>query len=161
MHYNFVDSELFQARVREGLFLEHAQVFGHYYGTSREWVTQRLDFGIDVILEIDWQGARQVRERIAGTIGIFILPPSREALAARLRERNQDSADVVKQRLRDASDDMSHFSEFDYVVVNDDFATALNELRMIVLVSRLRRTVQAQRHHELLAALLASNNAFQ
>lgn len=161
VHYNFIDAESFQARVREGLFLEYAQVFGHYYGTSRVWVTQRLRSGIDVILEIDWQGARQVRERITGSIGIFILPPSRDALETRLRGRDQDSPEVVQRRLRDAGNDMSHFEEFDYIVINDDFATALNELRMIVLVSRLRCSVQAQRHHELLSALLASPNSFE
>jgi guanylate kinase len=156
MHYNFIDVETFQAHARKGLFLEHAQVFGHYYGTSREWVMQRLRSGTDIVLEIDWQGARQVRERIAGSIGMFILPPSRAALEARLRARDQDSPQVMRRRLKDASNDTSHFKEFDYVVINDDFPTALNELRMIVQVSRLRCSMQAQRNHELLSALLAS-----
>lgn len=159
MHYNFIDAESFQAHAREGLFLEYAQVFDHYYGTSREWVAQRLCSGTDVVLEIDWQGARQVRERIAGTIGIFVLPPSREALEARLRGRDQDSPPVVQRRLKDARDDMSHFAEFDYVVVNDDFATALHELRMIVQVSRLRSSIQAQRRQDLLSALLTPTDS--
>jgi guanylate kinase len=161
VHYNFIDADSFQARAREGLFLEYAQVFGHFYGTSRVWVAQQLRSGIDVILEIDWQGARQVRERITGSIGIFILPPSPEVLEARLRGRDQDSPEVVQRRLKDASNDMSHVEEFDYMVINDDFATALNELRMIVLVSRLRCSAQAQRHRELLSALLASPNTFE
>jgi len=161
VHYNFTDAESFQAHAQEGLFLEHAQVFRHYYGTSREWVTQRLRSGIDVVLEIDWQGARQVRERATESIGIFILPPSRQALEARLRHRAQDSPEVLQQRLREAGNDMSHFKEFDYVIINDDFATALNELRMIVQVSRLRCCVQTQRNHELLSTLLASPNAFE
>nr|MBS0019430.1 guanylate kinase [Gammaproteobacteria bacterium] len=161
VHYNFIDAESFQARARDGLFLEYAQVFHHYYGTSREWVTQRLRSGVDVVLEIDWQGARQVRERTTESIGIFILPPSRQALETRLRHRAQDSPEVVQQRLREASNDMSHFKEFDYVIINDDFATALNALRMIVQVSRLRCCVQAQRNHELLSRLLASPSSFE
>lgn len=161
VHYNFIDSERFRTQVREGVFLEHAQIFGHYYGTSREWVMQRLQAGVDVVLEIDWQGARQVRERLAESIGIFILPPSRQALEDRLRDRGQDAPEVMERRLRDAANDMAHFKEFDYVVVNDDFATALNELRMIVQVSRLRCAVQARRQQELLAALLASPNTIE
>lgn len=155
IHYNFIDKEGFHALASRGLFLEYAQVFDHYYGTSREWVMQRLHSGIDVVLEIDWQGARQVREHMPDSIGIFILPPSRQALESRLRDRDQDPAGVIQRRLRDTGKEIAHYDEFDYLVINNHFATALEELRMIVLASRLRREVQRQRHCELLATLLA------
>lgn len=130
--YFFVTAEEF-ARLRDAdAFLEHAQVFDNSYGTNREQVELALASGVDVILEIDWQGARQVRERMPDCETIFILPPSREALEQRLRSRRTDSDDVIARRLRDAVTDMSHWREFDYVVVNDDFDRALAELTRIV-----------------------------
>ena len=130
--YHFVDRDTFRKLIQAGDFLEYAQVFDHYYGTSRTQVLEQLDKGLDVILEIDWQGAQQVRRAIANTVSIFILPPSRQALEDRLVSRKQDSEEVVKRRLQDAMTEISHYDEFDYVVVNDDFDATLNEMLAII-----------------------------
>lgn len=154
-HYYFVTPAAFAAMMAEGVFLEHAQVFGNRYGTSRTAVQTQLEAGLDVILEIDWQGARQVREQMPDSCGIFILPPSREALRQRLANRGQDSLDVIEQRMAAALNEMSHYGEFDYLVINDDFATALHNLRAILIAHRQRRAVQMERHKELLGLLLS------
>lgn len=159
--YHFIDVARFQTMAEEGLFLEYAQVFDHYYGTSRDWVMQRLHAGTDVVLEIDWQGARQVRAQIPQSVGIFILPPSRPALETRLRGRKQDTPEIIERRLREATRDMSHFEEFDYLIINDNFALALNELRVVILAQRLQCSRQAVRHRPLLAKLLESPSGFQ
>jgi len=130
--YHFVDQDTFRKLVQAGDFLEYAQVFDHYYGTSRSQVSKQLDKGLDVILEIDWQGAQQVRRAMANTVSIFILPPSRQALEQRLISRKQDSEEVVKRRLQDAMTEISHYDEFDHVVVNDDFDTTLKEMLAII-----------------------------
>lgn len=130
--YWFVPAEEFRALIERGAFLEHAQVFDNYYGTAREPVERELAAGRDVILEIDWQGARQVRRAMPECRSIFILPPSRAELEKRLRARGTDSDAVIARRLRDAVEDMSHYREFDHVVVNDDFASALDALERIV-----------------------------
>jgi guanylate kinase len=130
--YHFDTVENFRALIARGEFLEHAQVFDNLYGTSRVFVEQRLAAGQDVVLEIDWQGARQVRSALPGCVTIFILPPSRPALAQRLATRGTDAPQVIERRLRDAAADMSHYAEFDYVIVNDDFAHAVHDLRRIV-----------------------------
>ena len=130
--YHFISVEDFRALRERGAFLESAQVFDNFYGTGRETVERLLVAGSDVVLEIDWQGARQVRAAMPECATIFILPPSRAALAERLRKRQTDSADVIARRLRDAVGDMSHWSEFDYVVVNDDFERATGDLGRIV-----------------------------
>jgi guanylate kinase len=130
--YYFVSVEEFERLVREGQFLEHARVFDNYYGTGREPVEARLAKGQNVVLEIDWQGARQVRAALPECATIFILPPSRRALEERLRARNTDSEEVIQRRLRDAVGDMSHWKEFDYVVVNDDFERAVSELERVI-----------------------------
>ena len=130
--YHFISVEEFRALRERGAFLESAQVFDNFYGTGRETVERLLVAGSDVVLEIDWQGARQVRAAMPECTTIFILPPSRAALAERLRKRQTDSADVIARRLRDAVGDMSHWSEFDYVVVNDDFERATGDLGRIV-----------------------------
>jgi guanylate kinase len=130
--YFFVDADKFRRMAADGEFLEHAQVFDYHYGTPRDQVQQTLASGQDLILEIDWQGARQIRAAMPQAIGIFILPPSRTALEERLRARRTDSPDVIARRLRDAVADMSHWNEFDYVIVNDSFDQALTELRSIV-----------------------------
>jgi guanylate kinase len=130
--YHFVSPERFIALVAEGGFLEHAEVFGNRYGTSRAEVERRLAAGHDVILEIDWQGAQQVRAARPGTASIFILPPSVDALQQRLTGRQTDSAEVIARRLAEARGDMSHWSEFDYVVVNDVFEQTLGELQRIL-----------------------------
>lgn len=130
--YFFVSVPAFEALVARGAFLEHARVFDHYYGTSRERVEQLLAAGNDVVLEIDWQGARQIRAALPESITIFILPPSRRALEERLTRRQTDSADVIARRLRDAVGDMGHYGEFDYVVVNDRFEQAVEDLESIL-----------------------------
>lgn len=130
--YHFVTIQRFEELVGEGAFLEHARVFDNYYGTGARQVAERLAFGSDVILEIDWQGARQVRAAMPACVSIFILPPSREALQQRLRERRTDSPEVIERRLRDAVADMEHYREFDFVVVNDRFEQAVRELESIL-----------------------------
>ncbi len=153
--YHFVSVERFREMIAAEGFLEYAPVFDNYYGTSRGALDAAFGAGYDVILEIDWQGARQVRSRAPGCTSIFVLPPSREALEQRLRNRRTDSDEVIARRLRDAVDDMSHYAEFDYVVVNDDFEAALGELRRIVAgeAGDLRADRPALR--PLLAGLLA------
>lgn len=131
-HYFFVARPDFEQLVEANAFLEHAEVFDNFYGTSLEQVEQALGAGEDVILEIDWQGARQVRARLPEAQSVFILPPSRDALETRLRNRKTDSDEVIARRLRDAVADMSHWNEFEYVVVNDDFDRALDDLARIV-----------------------------
>ena len=130
--YFFVTNPEFDRMVAEGAFLEHARVFDNQYGTSKGQLQQKLAAGHDVILEIDWQGARQVRVALPGCRTIFILPPSRAALAQRLNDRRTDSPEVIARRLADAVSDMSHYGEFDYVVVNDDFGRAVDELAAII-----------------------------
>ncbi len=155
-HYHFVSLARFEAMIAEGAFLEHAHVFGNRYGTSRAAVLALLEAGQDVILEIDWQGARQVQTRMAdGGVTIFILPPSREALRQRLANRGQDRPEIIDQRMAAALDELSHYAEFEYLVINDDFATALEALRAIVIANRQRRAAQLERQQELLRALLS------
>ncbi len=130
--YHFVSVPQFQELIAQGQFLEHARVFDNFYGTSGAFVEAQLAAGHDVLLEIDWNGARQVRAALPSCVSIFILPPSRAALAERLAKRATDSAQVIARRLQDAAADMSHYDEFDYVIVNDDFAHALSDLRRIL-----------------------------
>ena len=154
-HYHFVTPATFEAMIAQGEFLEYAQVFDNYYGTSRAAVQTQREAGLDVILEIDWQGARQVRERMPDSPGIFILPPSREALRERLTGRGQDPVEVIERRMAAALDELSHYAEFDYLVINDDFATALDALRAILIAHRQRRVLQIERQRELLQLLLS------
>jgi guanylate kinase len=130
--YHFVSEERFQEMVANHEFLEHAQVFDHCYGTGVRTVQEALSNGEQLLLEIDWQGARQVRSRIPEAISIFILPPSRAALEQRLKARSTDSAEVIQRRLRDAAEDLGHWREFDYVVINDQFEQAIEDLQAIV-----------------------------
>ncbi len=153
-HYNFVGAAQFQQMIDAGEFFEHALVHGDFKGTARQSVEPQLAAGLDVLLEIDWQGARQVRKRMPEALSVFILPPSRQALESRMRSRGQDSEDVIARRLAAAREEMSHFDEFDYLVINDDFQTAVGEMQSIFLASRQRRVVQSQRHAALLGALL-------
>jgi guanylate kinase len=155
LDYYFVDRDTFCALVQEGVFLEHAKVFDYHYGTSRYAVLEQLRAGADVILEIDWQGARQVRAGSLDAHSIFILPPSRETLRQRLIKRGQDDPDVIEGRMRDAVNQIVHYNEFDYIVVNDDFDKALNALRAIVVANRQRREVQETRQHNLIQNLLS------
>lgn len=151
--YHFVTVEEFEAMKARGEFLESALVHGNYYGTSRVWIEEQMSIGNDVLLEIDWQGARQVRERFAGTVGIFILPPSIEALEWRLHHRGTDSEQTITRRLLGAGAEMAHAPEFEYVIINEDFDVALSQMRAVVIASRLAYGQQAVRHRDTLAAL--------
>jgi guanylate kinase len=154
--YHFVDLATFEAMVDAGAFLEHARVFDNHYGTSRPAVEQQLSDGQDVILEIDWQGARIVREMMPESIRIFILPPSRAALRERLQDRGQDDDAVIERRMRDAISEMSHYDEYDYLVFNDVFERALEDLIAILRSCRLRLAQQLQGQADLLRTLLES-----
>ena len=155
VHYHFVDRECFLKMVEDGDFLEHAQVFDNFYGTSQSAVEAQLKAGQDVILEIDWQGAEQVRRLMPGCETVFILPPSREELERRLRGRGQDSDEIIARRMRDAEAEMSHYPEFEYLVINEVFDEALEELKAIFLANRQRLARQQAEHEDLLRALLA------
>lgn len=154
-HYNFVSAEEFQRMIDAGDFFEYARVHGDWKGTARQSVEPQLCAGRDVLLEIDWQGARQVRAQVPDAVGVFILPPSRDALEERMRKRAQDSEAVIRQRLAAAREEMSHYGEFDYVIVNDVFERAVDEMHAIFTASRLRRERQVARHGKLISALLA------
>jgi guanylate kinase len=156
VHYHFVDRTEFEVLIEEGAFFEHAEVFGNYYGTSKVVIEQTLRQGIDVFLDIDWQGARQVKAQIPDTATIFVAPPSKEELKRRLTERGQDSAEVIEQRMTKAVAEISHYHEFDFVVVNDNFTAALSELDAIVTTRRLRKEKQIIRHQQLFDNLLGS-----
>ncbi len=157
VNYHFVDEAQFASMMERGDFLEHARVFGNFYGTSQVWVQQQLDQGRDVILEIDWQGAQQVKRLIPDTIGIFIAPPSRATLEQRLTGRGQDDAATIANRMSQAIEEISHYIENDFLVVNDVFDQALDELHAIVSAQRLRMARQQQVHESLLGELLASS----
>lgn len=154
VNYHFVQPQAFQALVEQGAFFEHAQVFGNFYGTSRLAINQRLEAGIDVILEIDWQGAQQVRQQQPDAIGIFILPPSLQALRERLNGRGQDSAEVIEGRMQQAISEMSHWHEYDYLLINDDFSQALSELKAVFVAKRLELAKQRLNNAALLTELL-------
>jgi guanylate kinase len=156
-HYHFIGRDEFQRMIDAGDFFEHALVHGDWKGTARQSVEPQLAAGRDVLLEIDWQGARQVREQVPDAVSIFILPPSRAALEERMRKRGQDSEAVMAQRLAAAREEMSHFDEFDYVIVNEHFDTAVAEMCAIFVASRLRRQAQMERHAGLIAALLSED----
>ena len=151
--YHFTDLSTFTGMIADGAFLEHAQVFDNFYGTAEAAVREQLAVGDDVILEIDWQGAR--RDRFADACSIFILPPTPEALRQRLEERGQDDPAVIDRRMGDAQSEMSHYAEYDYLLVNDRFDDAVEELRAIVLCRRLTQARQAVRLAAQLGRLLA------
>ncbi len=153
-HYHFIDVATYQQMVKDNAFVEHAQVFDNFYGTSQTALENKLSEGMDVILEIDWQGARQVRERMQ-TTSVFILPPSKAALRERLQGRATDSEEIIARRMSDAISEMQHYGEYDYIVVNDDFETALAEIKAIVTSSRLHESRQKAHLAPLLAQLLA------
>ena len=152
--YHFLDKDAFLSMVEHSAFLEHAKVFDNYYGTSQQHVEQQLLSGKNVILEIDWQGARQVRRLMQESQSIFIIPPSREALRERLQNRGQDADDIIDRRMQDAVNEMSHYAEFDYLIVNDDFDQALHELKCIIKVNGLRQIRQEHNLEKLLIELL-------
>jgi guanylate kinase len=154
-HYHFVSAREFEAMVEAGDFFESARVHGDWKGTARQSVEPQLAAGKDVLLEIDWQGARQVRSKVPDAVSVFILPPSRQALEQRMQSRGQDSEEVIAQRLAAAREEMSHYGEFDYVIVNEHFPVAVDEMCAIFTASRLRRDQQVARHSRLITALLA------
>ncbi len=154
-NYHFVTQDVFSAMQKRGDFLEHAEVFGNFYGTSKAWVESRLAAGWDVILEIDWQGAAQVQKLMpADALSIFILPPSLETLRERLTRRGQDDASVIESRMAQAVNEISHYRQADFLVINADFASALADMQAILRSARLRLRQQQQAQRELLAALL-------
>lgn len=152
--YYFVDRSEFERMIAAGAFLEYARVFDHYYGTAHSTIEKQLAEGVDVLLEIDWQGARQVKTLIPDCVSIFVLPPSRQTLEERLKERGQDDPATIARRMRDAISEMSHYREYDYLIVNDDFEEALVQLRSIVWAHRLRTGSQADRLATLIRSLL-------
>ena len=153
-HYHFVSETEYEKMVKAGDFMEHARVFDHYYGSNRNSVASQLENGHDVILEIDWQGARQVRDAFPGCCLIFIIPPSLESLRTRLTGRGQDSEKVIRRRMRDAQAEISHWAEFDHLVVNDNFDTALEELLTIINDHRKQQAHHVNKDYQLLAQQL-------
>ncbi len=156
VNYFFVKESEFQLMIDKGDFVEYAEVFGHFYGTSKMQIMNKLHQGIDVILDIDWQGAQQIKRKFPQANGIYILPPSLDALRQRLRERNQDKEHIIETRMAKAKNELSHYDEFDYLVVNEHFENALEDLKSIVVAQRLRTVSQQFRQQKLLSFLLSS-----
>ena len=155
VNYHFVDHATFENMLEEGAFLEHARVFKNLYGTSQQWVVETLQQGMDVILEIDWQGAEQVRRLMPDTISLFILPPSLASLRQRLTGRGQDDSSVIEARMNEAISEISHYVEADYLIINDDFTTALAQFQALITSQHLSLPRQAEKHATLLRELLA------
>lgn len=153
VHYYFINDTQFKSMAADNDFLEYAQVFDHLYGTSKKWVLETLQKGTDVILEIDWQGCQQIKKLFPECITIFILPPSLKDLAERLKTRNQDKEEIIKKRLADVKETISHIQEYQYVVINHDFETAVSDLHAIVLASRLVQKKQMLKYAKLIASL--------
>ena len=154
-HYHFVAVDDFKHRIERNEFYEWAEVFGNYYGTSEVAIDQQLAQGIDVFLDIDWQGARQIRQQMPQAKSVFILPPSNGELERRLNVRGQDSNEVIAKRMSEAKSEMSHYNEYDYVIVNDDFDAALMDFKAILRAERLKEDKQAAKYNGMLTALLA------
>lgn len=154
VNYHFVKHDEFKALIEQGDFLEHAEVFGNFYGTSRSALQQTLEQGYDLILEIDWQGAQQVRKLMPEALSVFILPPSQQALRQRLDNRGQDSEEIIEGRMKEAVSEMVHYNEYDYVIINDEFDVALKELKAVFVANRLLLKRQQQRHQALLEQLI-------
>ncbi|KGQ46297.1 guanylate kinase [Gallibacterium anatis] len=156
-HYYFVDHKEFERLIAEDAFLEYAEVFGNYYGTSLPMIERSLKQGIDVFLDIDWQGAQQVRKKVPAAKSIFILPPSLQELERRLVGRGQDSNEVIAARMKKAISEISHYDEYDYLIINDDFDQALSEIKVVLKAEKLRVERQVQRHQLLISQLLAKS----
>lgn len=154
VNYHFVSHDDFKGLIAKGDFLEHAEVFGNFYGTSRSALQEVLDRGNDLILEIDWQGAQQVRKLMPEARSVFILPPSQQALRERLDGRGQDSEEIIAGRMKEAVSEMEHYDEYEYVIINDDFGVALEELKAVFLANRLLLKKQQQRNETLLKQLI-------
>ena len=157
IHYHFTDKDNFTSQIEQGGFIEYAEVFGNYYGTSQRTVEEQLKQGHDVLLEIDWQGAAQVRKLFPDSIQIFILPPSQFDLRQRLSNRGTDSVEVIEHRLDCAVSDMQQYVNFDYIIINDSFDRALHELEAVITANRMTLVQQANRHSELIQNLLNPN----
>jgi guanylate kinase len=157
-HYHFIDKAQFEQMIAQGAFIEYAHVYDHYYGTSRKAIEDYLEQGIDIFLDIDWQGARQVRASMPEAKSIFILPPSLPELEKRLIKRGQDSEATIQKRMKKAQSEMSHYSEYEYLIINDNFEQALHQLSMIIDTEKLKTVKQATRHQPLLAQLLSSSS---
>lgn len=156
VHYFFVDEATFVDMIQQNAFIEYAQVFEHHYGTSMAQVKGRLAEGIDVVLDIDWQGAQQIKHLFPQAVSIFILPPSLDALHQRLESRQRDSADVIQRRMARARDELSHYAEFDYLIVNDAFEQAAQDLQAIIVSNRLQTSRQVKKQQQLLSFLLTT-----
>ncbi|PMH46012.1 guanylate kinase [Vibrio sp. 10N.286.49.B3] len=154
-HYHYIAKEEFKSLIEQGLFLEYAEVFGNYYGTSRVWIEDNLNKGIDVFLDIDWQGARQIREQMPQAKSIFILPPSNGELERRLNTRGQDAPEVIAKRMSEAKSEISHYNEYDYMIINDDFDNALIDFKAIIRAERLKQDKQSAKYQGMLTALLS------
>jgi guanylate kinase len=155
VNYYFVDTQNFNQMLNQGDFLEYAEVFGSFYGTSKRWVDDQIQKNKDVILEIDWQGAAQIRKLYPESTSIFILPPSLDILYDRLKQRKQDSEAVIEKRMTAAKSECKHYQEFDYIVINNNFDTAVAEIESIILSTRLRCDIQSQKHRQLIGKILA------
>jgi guanylate kinase len=153
-HYHFVDVDNFKSLIKDNAFFEWAEVFGNYYGTSRITIEQALQQGTDIFLDIDWQGAQQVREMMPEAVGIFVLPPNRDELESRLNKRGQDSSEIIAKRMAQAQSEMSHYNEYDYLIINDDFELASKELSNIVSALRNKQSKQSIVYQTMIAALL-------
>lgn len=156
VHYHFVSKEQFEELIAQNAFFEYAEVFGKYYGTSKVSIEQMLRQGIDVFLDIDWQGARQVREQMSEAVSVFILPPSSEELENRLKMRGQDSQAVIRSRMLQAQAEMSHYNEYDYLIINEDFDRAVAQLQAILQCHRLRQSAQALKYRTIIQDLLVN-----
>lgn len=154
--YFFINKAEFESMIEEDVFLEYAKVFDNYYGTSKKQIEARLAAGIDVVLDIDWQGAQQIRAIMPNVIGIFLLPPSLQALRQRLENRQQDNQAVIDKRMKQAQDELEHYHEFDYLIVNEEFDLALSHLKSILTAERLKRDRQVVKQRKLLSFLLAN-----
>ncbi|MBV1959337.1 MAG: guanylate kinase [Pseudomonadales bacterium] len=155
VNYHFVTQSRFHQMIADGEFVEHAEVFGNFYGTSQKQILELLSAGSDVILEIDWQGAKQIRNMMPEATSIFILPPSRQALQQRLEKRGQDADSVIQARMAASIEEISHYVEFDFIVVNDDFSEAMHQLQAIIEAKRLEITAQTQRLSVMIEGLLS------
>lgn len=153
-HYYFISKKEFRVMIQQKSFLEYAKVFNNYYGTSRKFIEKMLMSGIDVFLDIDWQGANQIRYKIPNTKSIFLLPPSKDVLYKRLRKRGQDSDRVILKRMEKAVDEMNHYSEYDYLIINDNFEKAINDLKTIITAEHLCLLHQKKKHNMLISQLL-------
>ena len=156
--YYFIDETEFQALVNQDNFLEYARVFDHYYGTSRNWVETELAAGKNIILEIDWQGAQQIRSKLRNSVGIFVLPPDYATLHQRLLDRQNDDTETIERRMQAAREEISHYKEFDYIVINDDFQQAMSEIRAIITATNLGSCRQSAHYDEFVDQIMAQSD---